>query len=571
MVCLKYVAVTLAGLTAFYSPAARAANTQEADTIVLNADIRTVDPAKPRADALAVKDGRFVAVGTAAFVNDLRGPATKVIDAGGRTVTPGFADAHAHLMLGMELKQGVDLAGMQDFSQWLEAIRNKDSELPGGVWMIGGRWDSTVHTPTRQELDALVPDRPVALYNADYHALWVNSVALERAGINGKTKAPAGGEIVVDAEGLPTGLLKETAAQLVFNSDAFKKAKVARAEDFREVVKHYNSLGVTSVHDMSEDITVYEKFLREGSFNLRLWYGLMPPTDDRAMQPEHFATLAASQKRINHEMAGREKKQGLGPKFRFGFVKYFVDGTLALYTAALNAPYADRHDGFAGRTIQSRQQLYTLVAHANTAGFPVAIHAIGDKGVDLALDAFAQSPNGRGKFNRIEHVEVYSQSALKRFHELGVVASMQPHHAFDGTYQEQRLGAERLPRSYAWQSILTRGGMLVLGSDWPTAEESPLLQMGDAVLRERHGQRWHTHNALTFDEALYAYTQGPAIIAGWQKELGSISVGKLADFVILQGQIQDNAAMDIRDWQVDQTWLAGQKIYERQPGHHKDM
>lgn len=546
----------MAGLTAAMAQDA-------ADIIVLNADIRTVDPAKPRADALAVKDGRFIAVGRAEFITDLRGPATQVIDAGGRTLIPGIADAHAHLLQGAELYRGVDLFGMKDLSSWLEAIRKKDRELPKGVWMIGGRWDSTAHVPTRQDLDAIAPDRPIALYDTDYHTLWVNSKALELAGVDKNVQAPAGGEVGRDKKGELSGILKETATQLIMSSPAFKNAQSPKVVDYAKVVQHYNSLGITSVHDMFDNLDDYEKLLKDNTYNLRVWYGFMAPTDAAAMRPESFAAFAEKQKSLNDEAKAREEKEGLGPKYRFGYLKYFIDGTLAFYTAALNEPYSDRHDGFTGNTVQSPEQLNTIVTNANNAGFPVAVHAIGDRGVDLALDAFAQSPEKRGKFNRIEHIEVYSKGTARRFYELGVVASMQPDHAIDGDFQEARLGRERLPRSYAWQSILTNGGMLVLGSDWPTAKESPMLQLGDAVMRQRHGKEWYGENALSFDEALYAYTQAPAIISGWQDELGSISVGKLADFVILQGKIQDNPMTDIRGWKVDQTWFAGKKVYER--------
>lgn len=536
---------------------------QEADVIVLNADIRTVDPAKPRADALAVKDGRFIAVGRAEFITDLRGPETQVVDARGRTLIPGLADAHTHLVLGSELHRGVDLFGMKDLSSWLEAIRKKHKELPKGAWLVGGRWDSTVHVPTRQDLDSVVSDRPVALIDRDYHTVWVNSKALELAGISRNTQSPEGGEIVRDKNGEPTGVLKEEALHLVMDSPAFKKAQFSNTADFAKVVQHFNSLGVTSVHDMSGDINDYEKLLKDNKYNMRVWYGFMAPITEEATRPATFAAYAAKKKQLNKEAVEREKIEGMGPKYRFGYLKYFIDGTLAFYTAALNQPYADRHDGFTGQTVQSPEHLNMLVTNGNNAGFPVAVHAIGDRGVDLALDAFAQSPDGHGKFNRIEHIEVYAKGVARRFYELGVVASMQPDHAIDGDFQEVRLGKERLPRSYAWQSILTNGGMLVLGSDWPTAKESPMLQLGDAVLRQRHGKEWYGENALNFDEALYAYTQAPAIISGWQDELGSISVGKLADFVILQGKIQDNPMTDIRDWKVDQTWFAGKKVYER--------
>ncbi|AQS41338.1 MAG: Amidohydrolase [Candidatus Tokpelaia hoelldobleri] len=555
------IALAAVAITAGTMTAAQAAD--DIDVIVLNADIRTVDAAKPRAEALAVKDGKFIAVGSSAYIKSLGGEKTRIIDAGGRTLIPGIADAHTHLLGGADLLRGVDLYGLKDISSWQAAIKKRAAELPEGAWLVGGRWEGIIHMPTKEELDSVVPDRPVALLDLDSHTLWVNSKVLELTGITAKTKAPAGGEIVRDSKGEPTGVLKESAMGLVFDHAAFAKTKTSKAADYEQLARHFNSVGVTSVHDMWDNLGEYEDAWKNSKNTLRVWFGLLDIAGDREVRRADFTALAAQQKRINKEAAEREAREAVGPKFRFGYLKYFSDGALSGYTAALKQPYADREDGFAGQPVQTQAHLNAVVTEANRAGFPVAIHAIGDKGVDMALDAFAQSPYRDGKLNRIEHIEVASKEILTRFGREGVVAAMMPDHAMDGDFQEKRLGEARLPDSYAWQAILSNGGLLVFGTDWPTAKESPLLQLGDAVLRIRNGKTWYGENALTFDEALYAYTQAPAIVAGWEKELGSISVGKWADFVILQGKVQDNPMTDIRDWKVDQTWFAGQKVFDR--------
>jgi len=548
----------------FITITATGAAEKAADVIILNADIRTVDAAQPRAQALAVKDGRFIAVGGNDHIKSFGDDKTQVIDAAGRTLIPGITDAHTHLLGGMDMIQGIDLYGLKSPADWLAAIKKRSDELPKGTWLIGGRWDSNLHIPTAAELDSAAPDRPVALLDLDRHTLWVNSKAMKLTGITARTKAPASGKIIRDSDGRPTGILQENALGLVLDHKAFTNTQIYKAGDYARLVHHFNSLGITGVHDMWTKLADYEAIMKNNSYSLRVWFGLMSRTNGSAMKAKHYTSLAARQKRLNAAMARQEKREGLGPKFRFGYLKYLLDGTLASYTAALNEPYTDRADGFTGKPVKTQTQLNFIVRNANSAGFPVAFHAIGDKTVDMAFAAFAQSPGKKAQYNRIEHIEIATPQAIKRFGRAGVVASMQPNHAMDGDFQEKRLGEKRLPSSYAWRDILSGGALLVFGSDWPTAQQNPMLQIGDAVLRIRNGQPWHSHNALSFDEALHAYTLAPATISGWQNELGSISAGKWADFVILQGTVHDNPMTDIRKWQVEQTWFAGKKVYQRQ-------
>lgn len=542
----------------------------QADVIVVNADIRTSNPAKPTAQAFAVKDGKFLAVGNNAFIQNLASPKTQVIDAQGKTVLPGLTDAHTHLLGGLELWEGVDLFGITDRQEWFKLIAKRDKELAKDAWLVGGRWDVSAmkdnRMPTRHELDAIVPDRPVVLQDIDYHTVWVNTKAMQLLGIDKNTKAPEGGEIVKDPQtGEPTGIFKETAAnQLILASPQYTKALLsgkAAIPVVEKIVAHFNSLGITSVHDMwAELATVYPALLEsQKQLPMRIRFGLMAGEDQATLA--QLQSYAKQRDQLNQRFIQKEQQWQKGPQFRFGYMKYFVDGTLMSYTAALNEPYADRHH-FNIEPITSQPKLNDIVKNANNVGFPVAIHAIGDKSVDMALNAIEHSPKHRQLINRIEHIEVTTKTAIPRFAQLGVVASMQPDHAIAGNYQESRLGEARMPYSYAWQSLLSSGASMVLGSDWPTAPENPMLQLSDVVFREYNGKTRYSDNALSLDEALYAYTQAPANVAGWGNEIGSISVGKWADFVVLQGALQTPLNKDIKDWKVAQTWFAGEKVYD---------
>lgn len=545
------------------------AKTPQVDVIVLNADVRTSNPAKPKAQAFAVKDGKFVAVGNNTYIQNMATKQTQVIDVKGKTVLPGLTDAHTHLLGGLELWDGVDLFGITDRQEWFKLIAKRNKELPKGAWLMGGRWDITGlkddHMPTRQELDAIAPDRPVVLQDIDYHTVWVNTKAMQVLGIDKNTKSPEGGEIVKDPQtGEPTGIFKETAGtQLILGNPKYTSALLsgkAALPVVEKIIAHFNSLGITSVHDMWTELdTVYPALLEsKQELPMRIRFGLMAGDDQ--VTPADFQRYAKQRDELNQQFIQKEQQWKKGPQFRFAYMKYFVDGTLMNYTAALNEPYADRHH-FNIAPITSQADLNNSVKNANEVGFPVAIHAIGDKSVDMALNAIENSPKHRQLANRIEHIEVLSKDAIPRFAELGVVASMQPDHAITGNYQESRLGKARMPYSYAWQSLLSSGATMVLGSDWPTASENPMLQLSDVVFREYQGKTRYSDNALSLDEALYAYTQAPANIAGWGDEIGSISVGKWADFVVLQDALKTPLNKDIKDWKVAETWFAGKQVY----------
>ncbi|MDQ4431036.1 amidohydrolase [Yokenella regensburgei] len=545
-----------------------------ADIIIMNADIRTSDASVPRAQALAIKDGKFIAVGSQHYIKLLQDKHTRVLDAHGNTIIPGIIDAHTHLIVGTDLMDGIDLFGIKDKEQWLSMVKEKAASLPKGSWIFGGRWDASQTAdktlPTAADLDKVSPDHPVALIDVDYHTMWVNSKALQELDINDQTKNPTGGTIQRDSNGKATGILQENAIDIYNNSPKVIAAQGNKSDKLRKIIHHFNSLGVTGVHDMWTNVgSEYIDMLKKDGYPMRVWYGYMVDTNEKKSGEEAFKKQAELQKQMNNFAKLREKDIGKGPMYRYGYHKYYMDGTLLNRTAALHEPYADTHDHFLGKPLFTQRRMDELVQLSHKYGFPVAIHAIGDNAVSMALQSFKDSPDGNDKINRIEHIELSKFSDMEKFAQQGVIPSMQPDHAISGNFQEERLGKARLQRGWAWQSLLTAGGHLVFGSDWPTAKEDPMLQLGDATLREKDGRTWHGENALSFDEALYAYTQAPAKISGWDKEIGSITVGKWADFAIVDGKIKDPIPQDIRSWKISQTWFAGEKVYDKEQPNDK--
>lgn len=535
-----------------------------ADLIIVNADIRTADPQTSRAQALAVTDGRFSAVGAAADIEALAGPDTQRIDAGGASIIPGLIDGHVHLTSGLDLVRGVNLYGVADKAEWLRMIADLDRKLPEGAWLLGGRWDNSLSgdpLPTKEELDAVVPDRPVLLRDVDGHSAWANSKALELAGIDASTQSPPDGVIVKDPEtGEPTGILKEGASALVTGSQAYRTGAAMddgeRRDALADTLRYANSLGLTGAHDMSGLATFddYVALYEDGRLPLRIWYGLFASDDDIA--------------RIGEIAERRGLREDNGPRLDLGYIKTMIDGVLSTYTAVLYEPYADK-PGETGLPMMDQETLNTIVAKANGAGFPVAIHAIGDKAVAMSLDAFAASPDKPSLPNRIEHIEMIAEEDLQRFAAEGVLASMHPHHAVTTfhNYLTDRIGAEREDYAYAWNALAGAGATLVFGSDWPTAPLSPFEQLWSATFRisalGKNPDPWKPENAVSFDAALFAYTQAPADAAGWGAEVGSIAQGKWADFVILDAPLGDPVTQDLKTMTVRATYLAGEPVYQK--------
>ncbi|GAB4522311.1 MAG: amidohydrolase [Parvularculaceae bacterium] len=555
-------------------PDAEQAAVEYADLIVWNADIRTVDADRPRASALAVINGKFAAIGDRPAVEALAGPDTEIIDASGATVLPGLIDGHVHLLSGLSLVRGVDLTGVAEREEWLRRIAARDAALPPGRWIIGGRWDHMLAggpLPTRGELDAAAPGRPVFLADVDGHASWASSLALELAGIDADTPDPEGGEILRDAgTGAPTGVLVERAQALVLESDAYAAGTDLSDDEMRAILadtlRYANSLGLTGAHDRGgfDQLYDYRALLEDNKLTMRIWFGAV----ESETSWSHFEDLGARGEVVENSPATVAARMQRGPMLQLGYIKTMVDGPLSTHMAALIEPYMNRPDG-KGSPILSAEELNEAVVAANGAGFPIAVNASGDGGVRMALDAFAQSPAKPALKNRIEHIEILHTEDIRRFAEEDVIASMQPHHAVTAfpNYLTERVGAGREELAYAWNALLESGADLVLGSDWGAGPLSPFAQLWAATFRigapGGESGAWGPENALSFDDALYAYTQAPADAAGWGEEIGSITPGKWADFVIVDRALGDPVTQDLRDARAQSTFIAGRRVYDR--------
>lgn len=542
------------------------------DLIVINADVRTVDSTTPRAEAFAVSGGKFAAIGSTDEIQAMAGEDTQTIDAGGVTIIPGLIDGHTHLLMGSGLAIGVDLSEIEDKSEWLRIIRDKAQTLPEGVWILGGAWDHTLSDgilPTKEMLDSVAPDHPVLLRDIDGHSAWANSLAIELAGITADSPVSPGGEIIVDPDsGDMTGIFLESAGGL-FNGAPGMADATNPVAGIEAAVTLANSLGITAVHDMSNSFDEFLNVLDNGNLTVRVWQGARPPLVFDRSPADIYAAMAAERERVRQHVSANPQTESMGTLFEIGYTKLIVDGVLSTYTALMKSPYSDNPDA-AVEAFVTRAQLNAMIAAAHDNDFPVAVHAIGDEGVSWVLDGFAESPGKAGMLSdRIEHIEIVTPDDVQRFEALGIAASMQPHHATCcvGNYVIDRVGRDRLPNAYVWRSMLDTKVPLVLGSDWPTSPLNPLIQMSDTIHRETRidgvVRPWDEGNALTFEEALYGYTQAGANMTTWSNEIGSISVGKWADFVILDEKLPETVGRALENRYVTATYLAGIQVYPR--------
>ena len=542
------------------------------DLIVVNADIHTVDPDTPRAEALAVENGRFTAVGSNAAVRQLAGRDTTLIDAGGKTITPGFIDGHSHMSGNSPAVAGVDLSYIADKDEWLRLIEEADRRMPEGEWMIGGYWDHTIVDgvyPDREMLDEVVPDRPVLLAHIDGHYSWANSLALDLAGITADTEVPPGGEIVIDARsGEPTGILLEGAQSLV-RAIIPERSDAQRRDGLVAMQAYANGFGITGLHQMG-GLEDYLHIVETGEPSLRVWYGIRAPAGTVDNIDSTVARILEEQANIANRVEATRKEPREGPLLRVGFVKLINDGVLSAHTAVLLEGYRDR-EGWKGEYITVPTDLKIQVDKVTAAGLPVAIHSIGDAAVRASLNALEAARDNAVPYpNRIEHIEMVHPDDVRRFRTLGVVASMQPNHGTNSIgYVPERIGVYRESRAYVWKSMLDAGVPLVFAADYPTSPLSPLIQIADAMFREspfgfNNGEPWHPEQALTFEQALHAYTQAGANITPWKDDVGSITTGKWADFVLLDGTVALPADDSFRTLAVEATYFAGREVYSKQ-------
>jgi predicted amidohydrolase YtcJ len=535
-----------------------------ADLLLRNGRLWTVNKKQPEAEALAVWRGRILAVGKDAELGPLVGPHTRVLDLKGRRVVPGFHDCHLHLLAtGLRLSR-VDLKDAKDEAEFGRRLRDFDRKLPPGRWLQGGLWDHdrtfAGRLPTAELIDKYVPDRPVFLQRYDGHMAVVNGRALREAGITAETLDPPGGAVFRKPGGKePTGLLRDNAMGLVARllpepSEQEIAAAVLAALD--ELRRH----GVTCVDDIPGGsaavrrglLRLYQHLARTGKLTVRI----------------RFCVPLGS--RTSLEQLGIEVNFG-GEWVRFGFLKDFIDGSLGSSTAKMFAPFQNE-PGNTGLFVTPRSKLLEDILAADRAGLAVGIHAIGDRGNAEMLDVFAEVARRNGARDRrfrIEHAQHLRPQDVRRFAELGVIASMQPYHAIDdGRWAEGRIGAERCATSYAFRALLDAGAKVAFGSDGPVAPVSPLLGIDAAVNRRtldgKHPDGWFPAQRIRVAEAIEAYTLTAAYAAFREKEAGSLEAGKLADLVILSRDILAQGERDhIAETEVFLTMVGGRVVYEK--------
>lgn len=503
------------------------------DLLIVNAAVRTLDPAQPQAEALAVFGNRIVAVGRSAELRALAGPNTRVIDAAGRSVLPGFNDAHVHWLSGGFALTNVDLRDAATPAEFTRRIGDFAKTLPKGRWILGGDWDHekfpAAPLPTKDWIDAVTPDHPVFVSRTDGHMALANSLALRLARITRDTPEPPGGVIVRDAKGEPTGILKDAAMSLVEAVIPPRSwdEKLAAA---RAATEHAARLGVTSVQDMSadEDVGLYQFLLERGELKTRIY---------AVRSILSWETLAKT---------GVRAAFG-NPWLRIGGLKGFADGSLGSSTALFFEPYADAPNtrGLLFDQMLPEGAMLRRVEAADRAGLHVMIHAIGDEANFRILELFrevAEKNGPRDRRFRIEHAQHLRPSEIPRFAAQGVIASMQPFHAADdGRWCDKRIGAARSRYTYAFRSLLDAGATLAFGSDWTVAPLNPMEGLKAAVTRQtldgKHPDGWVPEEKITLEEAVRAYTVGSAYAEFQERLKGTLTPGKLADFVLLDRDI----------------------------------
>ncbi len=510
---------------------------------------------KPKTvEAIAISEGKVLAVGTNEEIKRLAGPKTEMRDL--KTATtgvflfPGFNDAHVHLGEAGRTKLNVDLRGMQSLAAMLVRIETYAKDAPAGHWLIGGGWDHTLWAektlPTRQDLDQVTAGHPAYLRRIDGHIAIANTAALKAAGINGKTVPPQGAAIDLDASGEPTGILREGAQDLVARAIP-PPSHDERMRGDELAIADALAHGVTSAQDFSdwEDFLVYEELEKQGKLNLRISEWL----------PFTMPLVALKWMRADHDANDR--------MLHTGMLKGFMDGSLGSRTAALKAPYADDPKNL-GLAQFVQGQLNTMAVERAKEGFQLGFHAIGDAAVAMALDAFSQPGVSTTARNRIEHAQVVDPADIPRFAKLGVIASMQPSHLLtDMNWAEARLGPERAAYSYAWKAFLDAGVPLAFGTDYPVEPITPFRGVYAAVTRmnEAGTKSYFPEEKITRGQALYAYTQGSAYAEWAEKRKGKLQPGYEADFILVDRDLYTVPAPQLLETRVLETFVAGQQVY----------
>jgi predicted amidohydrolase YtcJ len=530
-----------------------------ADLIVVNGRVYTVDDSRPMVSAFAVQNGRIVFAGSDREVRALAGSRTRVVDAGGGTVVPGMVDAHAHLLgLGVSLRN-VALAGSKTYEEVIARVVERAKTAKPGEWILGRGWDQNLWPekkfPTHEALTRALPNNPVVLTRIDGHAILANAMAMSAAKVTAATRDPEGGRIERLADGSPAGVFVDNAESLIGRAVPGSTTAQTR-EAILAAVAEANKWGLVGIHDAGESqrtIDIFESLARAGKFNLR-----------------NYVMVSGDSADVTHYFAVGPRSALYDGHIWVRAIKLYSDGALGSRGAALLAPYSDDH-GNTGLLVTPPAELQRIATGALRRGFQVAVHAIGDRGNRVVLDAYDAAlkavPTVDHRF-RVEHAQVISPQDIPRFATLGVIPSMQAsHQTSDMRWAETRVGPERIKGAYAWRSLLNTGVIIPNGSDFPVEEVNPLISFHSAVSRQDASNwppgGWYPDQVMTREEALKAMTIWPAYAGFQEKVMGSITPGKYADFVILDRDIMTVPASEILATRVMSTWIGGKAVYSR--------
>ena len=536
---------------------AAAAAQQPPELILLNARIYTADSTRPTAQALAVRDGRFTLVGTNAEIEAVAGPATERLEVGGATVIPGMIDAHVHLLSLGRFLRTVDLTGTTSYEEVISRVRDRAAELPTGAWIRGRGWDQNDwperEFPTHEALSRAIPSHPVFLERIDGHAALVNAAAMRAAGVDRSTPDPKGGRLFRDADGRPTGVLIDNATLLVDSIIPPPSRRTLEAQ-LAAAMYEANRWGLTGVHDAGvgvDTVEFYEEMAARGRLTLR-----------------NYVMVEAGTPRLR-ELLGHGRRLGQGGNMVWTrAIKMTADGALGSRGAALLADYRDE-PGNRGLLLADFDSVLTIARLALENGFQLNVHAIGDRANRIVLDAFeaalAEHPTPDHRF-RIEHAQVLAPEDIPRFARLGVIPSMQGSHQTSDMYWAlDRLGEERARGAYAWRSLRETGVIIPNGSDTPVESANPLISFRAFFTRQDARDwppgGWFPDQRLTREEALLSITLWPAQAAFMEREVGSITPGKLADFVVLDRDIMTVPETEVLATRVRRTVLGGRTVF----------
>ncbi len=531
-----------------------------ASLIIHNAKIHTVDPAMPWAEAAAVRDGRILAVGRNHDILPLAGPKTERIDGNGRLVLPGLTDSHVHFLQVAVRSHQISLFGERDFGEVKRLVQTAVTQAKPGQWVQGWGWDENLWdvSPTAAILDEIAPDTPTALARMDMHTWWVNSAALKIAGITAETPDPPESKIERDGKGNPTGILRE------WNAIELVRRRIPDPDEailtgwLADAIGEAHRLGLTGIHD--------QRVENEGAQSFRLWQQL---ERDGRLQLRVHMNIAAE---FLPEAAALGLQPGFGSdRLWIGHVKAFADGTMGSRTAWMLEPFTD-DPGNSGVVVTPADKLWQLAARAAAAGYPLSVHAIGDRAVREVLDVYEElaarhAPSASLPY-RIEHAQLIHPDDLGRLAELGVAAAMQPVHLLSDWPTADKVWGGRARYTYAFRTLLDKGTTLALGSDAPVAPLNPMLSFYAALARQDErglpAGGWYPQEKISLEEVIAGFTRGPAVLSGKQAAQGSITPGKWADLVVMGQDLFEMVPSEIRQAEVDMTIFDGKLVFSRE-------